>query len=55
MTATLDAQTYEFDVDDIEYLTFTDAAPLAGMGHDHFGFNEWQVKVCFDNVKITPL
>ena len=32
-----------------------DAAPLAGQGHDHFGFNEWEAKVCFDNVKVTPL
>ena len=30
-------------------------APLAGMGHDHFGFNDWEAKVCFDNVKVTPL
>ena len=26
-----------------------------GVGHDHFGFNDWEVKVCFDNVKVTPL
>ena len=29
--------------------------PLAGAGHDHFGFNDWDVKVCFDNVKVVPL
>jgi hypothetical protein len=29
--------------------------PLRGAGHDHFGFNNWQVKVCFDNLKIVPL
>ena len=28
---------------------------FAGQGHDHFGFNEWEAKVCFDNVKVTPL
>ncbi len=50
-----DGKTVKFYVDDLEYLTFADASPLTGMGHDHFGFNEWQVKVCFDNVKITPL
>jgi hypothetical protein len=50
-----DGRTVKFYVDDLEYLTFPDAAPLTGAGHDHFGFNEWQVKVCFDNVKITPL
>ena len=31
------------------------AAPLAGVGHDHFGFNDWEAKVCFDNVRVTPL
>ena len=31
------------------------AQPLAGAGHDHFGFNEWEVKTCYDNVKVTPL
>ncbi len=36
-------------------LTFPDCAPLAGAGHDHFGFNDWDVKVCFDNVKVVPL
>ena len=50
-----DGKTVKFYVDDLEYLVFADQAPLAGAGHDHFGFNEWQVKVCFDNVKITPL
>jgi hypothetical protein len=50
-----DGKTVKLYVDDLEYLTYTDASPLAGAGHDHFGFNEWQVKVCFDNVKVTPL
>ena len=26
-----------------------------GMGHDHLAFNDWEAKVCFDNVKVTPL
>ena len=30
---------------------FTDPEPLSGPGHDHFGFNDWEVPVCFDNVK----
>ena len=50
-----DGRTVRFLVDDVEYLTFNDSAPLVGAGHDHFGFNEWAVKVCFDNVKVTPL
>jgi hypothetical protein len=35
--------------------TFEDPQPLAGPGHEYFGFNDWDVPVCFDNVKITPL
>ena len=36
-------------------LSWTDSAPLAGVGHDHFGFNDWDIKLCFDNVKVVPL
>ncbi len=50
-----DGKTVRWYVDDLEYLSYPDANPLAGIGHDHFGFNDWEVKVCFDNVKITPL
>lgn len=50
-----DGKTVRWYVNGIEYLTWTDQAPLAGQGHDHFGFNEWEAKVCFDNVKVTPL
>ena len=50
-----DGRTVKYFVDDVEYLTYNDPSPLTGAGHDHFGFNEWQVKVCFDNVKVTPL
>lgn len=50
-----DGKTVRWSVDGREYLTFPDALPLAGIGHDHFGFNDWEVKVCFDNVKVTPL
>lgn len=50
-----DGKTVHFSVNGVEYLSWTDPAPLSGQGHDHFGFNEWESKVCFDNVKITPL
>ena len=50
-----DGVTVKWFVDGLEFLEWRDAEPLAGMGHDHFGFNEWESKVCFDNVKITPL
>jgi hypothetical protein len=50
-----DGKTVRWSVNGLEYLTFPDPQPLAGMGHDHFGFNDWETKVCFDNVKVTPL
>lgn len=50
-----DGKTVKWSVNGLEYLTYPDSAPLAGMGHDHFGFNDWEAKVCFDNVKVTPL
>ena len=50
-----DGKTIRFFVDNQEVLKWADAAPLTGQGHDHFAFNEWEAKVCFDNVKVTPL
>ena len=32
-----------------------DPEPLAGEGHDHFGFNNWQAPLAFDNLRIRPL
>jgi hypothetical protein len=50
-----DGKTVKWSINGEEMLTFPDSAPLAGVGHDHFGFNDWDVKVCFDNVKVVPL
>ncbi len=50
-----DGQTVRYFVDDTEILSLKDAKPLTGEGHDHFGFNDWQVPACFDNLTITPL
>jgi hypothetical protein len=50
-----DGKTLRWSVDDLEYIRYEDPTPLAGIGHDHFGFNDWESKVCFDNVKVTPL
>jgi len=50
-----DGKTVHWFVDGLEYLSYVDPQPLAGIGHDHFGFNDWEVKLCFDNVKVTPL
>jgi hypothetical protein len=50
-----DGQTVRYFVDDVEILNLKDPNPLTGDGHDHFGFNDWQVPACFDNLTITPL
>ena len=50
-----DGKTVRYFVDDIEILSLKDANPLVGEGHEHLGFNDWQVPVCFDNLTITPL
>ena len=50
-----DGKTVRWSVDGVDFFNWNDPAPLAGQGHDHLGFNEWEAKVCFDNVKVTPL
>ncbi len=42
-------------VDDRILMEMTDSEPLGGRGHDHFGFNNWQSDLWFDNLKVTPL
>ena len=42
-------------VDDEVLLEMEDSEPLSGRGHDHFGFNNWQSDLWFDNLKITPM
>lgn len=51
-----DGKTVRMYVDGVEYLAYTDPTPLVGAGHDHFGFNAyWDHKVCYDNVRVTPI
>lgn len=50
-----DGKTIRWWVNGLEMVSFPDPQPLVGKGHDHLGFNDWDVKVCFDNVKVTPL
>jgi hypothetical protein len=50
-----DGKTVKWYINGNEMLTYPDSQPLAGVGHDHFGFNDWDVKLCFDNVKVVPL
>ncbi len=50
-----DGKTVKWYVDGVEILSYVDASPLTGPGHDHFAFNDWTTPVCFDDLKITPL
>jgi hypothetical protein len=50
-----DGKTVSWWVGDMLMFKFVDPAPLSGAGHDHFGFNDWEVPVCFDNLKVVPL
>lgn len=50
-----DEKSVRFSVDGVLIHTFVDDAPLLGVSHQFFGFNDWAVKVCFDNVRVTPL
>lgn len=50
-----DEKTVRFYVDGVLIHSFADDAPLLGASHAFFGFNDWAVKVCFDNVLVTPL
>jgi hypothetical protein len=50
-----DGKTVRWMVGDVQMLSYVDPSPLVGMGHDHLAFNDWEVRVCFDNLKITPL
>lgn len=51
----VDGKTLTWAVNDMEYLELSDPEPLAGPGHEHLGFNNWDAPVCFDNLRITPL
>lgn len=50
-----DGKTVRFWVDDVELLSFSDPAPLAAGGHEHFAFNNWETPVCFDHLVVEPL
>ena len=42
-------------VDGQKLVSMTDPEPLAGPGHDHFAFNNWQAPLTFDKLRVTPL
>lgn len=50
-----DGRTVQWFVDGQPILTYPDPEPLKGAGHEHFGFNNWEVPVCFDNLSLEAL
>jgi len=50
-----DGKTVRWLVNGAEMAKLSDTAPLAGAGHDHLGFNNWEVHACFDDLMIVPL
>jgi hypothetical protein len=50
-----DSKTLVWRVNAVELFVFEDKEPLVGQEHDHFGFNNWESPVCFDDLTITPL
>lgn len=43
------------EVDGEELLRLDDPNPLRGRRHDHFAFNDWEARLAFDDLRITPL
>ncbi len=44
-----------WSIDGQDFITFDDAEPLRGAGHEHFGFNDWESPVRFDNIEVWDL
>ncbi len=42
-------------VNNVPLFELDDPNPLRGKMHDHFGFNDWDTPVCFDDLDILPL
>ncbi len=50
-----DGKTVQWWIDGHELAKLQDPNPLTGEGHEHLGFNDWDVPVCFDALEIVPL
>jgi hypothetical protein len=50
-----DGKTVVWSVDGVEMHRLVDTEPLLGPGHEHLGFNDWEVHACFDDLSIIPL
>jgi hypothetical protein len=44
-----------WSIDGQRFMEFIDPFPLAGKGHDRFGFSSWEAQLYFDNLRISPL
>jgi hypothetical protein len=42
-------------IDGNKFMELDDPFPLAGKGHDRFGFSSWEAQLYFDNLKIQSL
>lgn len=42
-------------IDNQIFMEFDDPFPLAGKGHDRFGFSSWEAQLFFDNLKVEAL
>lgn len=49
-----DGRSVRWFVDDQLLLTYKDPKPLRGDGHEHIGFNNWEARVCFDDLRVEP-
>lgn len=50
-----DGRTVRWSINGVEMTKLNDSAPLFGPGHEHLGFNNWEVRACFDDLNIIPL
>jgi len=53
-TVTRKGGAIDWSVDGAPFLSWTDPAPLAGAGHEHLAFNDWEADVSFDNLAVRP-
>jgi hypothetical protein len=37
------------------FLEYTDERMMSGVGHEYFGFNNWESDAWFDDLVVTPL
>jgi hypothetical protein len=43
----------DWQIDGQPFLVFDDPSPLEGSDHAYLGFNDWEVELHFDNLKVT--